>query len=55
LSADRTQLIVWNTTPNDDVIYHTVKLKNPSVFNEVGTQPEWGTLHFAMKSVSGDH
>ncbi|KAI9434458.1 hypothetical protein H4582DRAFT_1818664 [Lactarius indigo] len=50
MSADRSQVIVWSTTTNNDVIYHTVKLQNPAVFNEISTQAEWGTLHYAMKS-----
>jgi len=54
LSADRSQVVVWGTTTNNDVIYHTVKLQSPAVFNEISTQAEWGTLHYAMKSVSGN-
>ncbi|KAI9434461.1 hypothetical protein H4582DRAFT_779038 [Lactarius indigo] len=50
LSADRSQEVVWSTTTNNDVIYHTVKLQSPAVFNEISTQAEWGTLHYAMKS-----
>jgi len=54
LSGNRSQEIVWDATTNDDVIYHSVKLQNPEVFSEISSQAEWGTLHFAMKSVSGD-
>jgi len=54
LSADRSQEIVWNVTTNNDVVYHSVKLQNPEVFNEISSQAEWGTLHIAMMSVSGD-
>ncbi|KAI9447112.1 hypothetical protein BJY52DRAFT_375069 [Lactarius psammicola] len=50
MSADRTQVIVWNTITNSDVVYHSVRLQNPAVFNEITTQQEWGTLHYAMKS-----
>ncbi|KAI9430131.1 hypothetical protein H4582DRAFT_2104007 [Lactarius indigo] len=50
MSADRSQVIVWSTTTNNNAIYHTVKLQNPAVFNEISTQAEWGTLHYAMKS-----
>ncbi|KAH9055600.1 hypothetical protein EDB87DRAFT_1567201 [Lactarius vividus] len=50
LSADRSQVVVWSTTTNNDVVYHTTKLQNPAVFNEISTQAEWGTLHYAMKS-----
>ncbi|KAH9018064.1 hypothetical protein EDB85DRAFT_1874040 [Lactarius pseudohatsudake] len=54
LSADRSQVAVWSTTTNNNVVYHTTKLQSPAVFNEISTQAEWGTLHYAMKSVSGD-
>ncbi|KAH9026781.1 hypothetical protein EDB84DRAFT_1501283, partial [Lactarius hengduanensis] len=50
MSADRNQVIVWTTTTNSDVVYHSVRLQNPAVFNEIATQQEWGTLHYAMKS-----
>ncbi|KAI9434455.1 hypothetical protein H4582DRAFT_2080814 [Lactarius indigo] len=50
LSADRSQEVVWSTTTNNDVIYHTAKLQSPAMFNEISTQAEWGTLHYAMKS-----
>jgi hypothetical protein len=39
-------------TSNTDVIYHAVSLRNPTVFGEVDVQAEWGTLYYAMKSVS---
>ncbi|KAH9024050.1 hypothetical protein EDB85DRAFT_2119040 [Lactarius pseudohatsudake] len=51
MSANRNQVIVWNTTTTSDVVYHSVTLQNPAVFNEIATQPEWGTLHYAMKSL----
>ena len=54
LSGDKNQNISWGTTSNDDVIYHTAGLKSPAVFNEINTQAEWGTLYYAMKSVSGN-
>lgn len=54
LSGDRTQEIEWNTTSNNNVIYHTIELQNPAVFNEINTQADWGTLYYAMKSVSGN-
>ncbi|KAH9036047.1 hypothetical protein EDB83DRAFT_1770629 [Lactarius deliciosus] len=50
LSADRSQVAVWSTTTNNNVVYHTTKLQRPAVFNEISTQAEWGTLHYAMKS-----
>ncbi|KAH9000989.1 hypothetical protein EDB83DRAFT_2275918 [Lactarius deliciosus] len=50
MSADRNQVIVWTTTTNSNAVYHSVRLQNPAVFNEIATQQEWGTLHYAMKS-----
>ena len=52
LSGDRSQVIEWSTTSNNNLIYHTAGLQNPSVFNEIDTQADWGTLYYAMKSVS---
>jgi len=52
MSGDRTQDIQWNVTSNTNVIYHTVTLGNPVLFSEVGVQAEWGTLYYAMTSVS---
>ena len=53
-SGDRTQEIEWNTTSNNDATYHTIELQSPAVFNEINTQADWGTLYYAMKSVSGN-
>ena len=53
LSADRSQVIVWSTTANNDIVYLKAQLQSPAVFNEISTQPEWGTVYHAMKSVSG--
>jgi hypothetical protein len=50
LSADRTQPLVWSTTANNDVVYLKAQLQNPALFNEIATQPEWGTLYHGMKS-----
>jgi hypothetical protein len=52
MSGNRTQDIQWNVTSNTNVIYHTVTLENPVMFSEVGVQAEWGTLYYAMTSVS---
>ena len=54
LSGDNTQVIKWNTTSNDGVIYHAATLNIPAVFSEINTQAEWGTLYYAMRSVSGN-
>ncbi|KAH8997908.1 hypothetical protein EDB92DRAFT_1305914 [Lactarius akahatsu] len=50
LSADRSREIRWSTTAINNVIYHMAQLKNPAVFNEIGTQAEWGTLYYAIGS-----
>jgi hypothetical protein len=52
LSGDWSKMIVWSTTANKDVIYLTAQLQSPAVFNEISSQPEWGTLYHAMKNVS---
>ncbi|KAF8263273.1 hypothetical protein EI94DRAFT_1598265 [Lactarius quietus] len=52
LSGDKTQMIAWSTTSNNEVIYHSAKLENPAEFTEINTQAEWGTLYYAMKSGS---
>ena len=54
LSADRSQVIVWSTTANNDVVYLNAQLQSPAMFNEISAQPEWGTVYLAMKSVSGN-
>ena len=54
MSGNRSQYIQWNVTSNTEVTYHTVTLQDPVLFNEVGAQAEWGTLYFAMESVSDD-
>ena len=53
LSGDKNQVIAWSTTSNNEVIYHSAGLENPAEFSEINTQAEWGTLYYAMKSVSG--
>ena len=52
LSGDRSQEIEWGTTSDKNIIYHTVGLQTPAIFNEIDTQADWGTLYYAMKSVS---
>ena len=52
LSGDRSQPISWSTTNNSELIYHSVGLENPAEFTENNNQAEWGTLYYAMKSVS---
>ena len=54
LSGDWSQVIVWSATANNDVVYLTVQLQSPALFNEIDTLAEWGTLYHAMKSVSGN-
>ena len=52
LSANWSQVIVWSTIANNDVVCLKAQLQSPAAFNEISTQPEWGTLYHAMKSVS---
>jgi hypothetical protein len=52
LSGDKTQMIAWSTTNNSNLIYHSAGLENPAEFTEINNQAEWGTLYYAMKSVS---
>ena len=52
LSGDRSQAIHWRSTSDNNIFYHSSELANPAVFNEIATQAEWGTLYYAMKSVS---
>ena len=54
MSGDRSQIIRWSTTTNSDIVYHSVSLQNPTLYEEIATQQEWGTLHLAMKSVRGN-
>jgi hypothetical protein len=51
-SGDRTQKILWGSTSNSDVIFHSVTLQAPVTFMEILDQAEWGTLYYAMKAVS---
>ena len=53
-SGDRSQMIYWSTTSVSNVVYHTVRLQNPVVFNEFSNMAEWGSFYYAMKSVSGN-
>ena len=47
-------MIFWGTTPIGNVVYHTVKLQNPVIFNEISNMAEWGSFYYAMESVSGN-
>ncbi|KAH9171796.1 hypothetical protein EDB89DRAFT_2096462 [Lactarius sanguifluus] len=51
-SGDRSQVILWSATSTGDVVYHTIKLQNPVVFNEIGGMAEWGSVYYAMKSAN---
>ncbi|KAH9164534.1 hypothetical protein EDB89DRAFT_1892884 [Lactarius sanguifluus] len=52
-SGDRGQMLRWSTTSTRDVVYHTVNLQNPAVFNEINNMAEWGSFYYAMKSANG--
>ncbi|KAH9063195.1 hypothetical protein EDB87DRAFT_1558516 [Lactarius vividus] len=51
-SGDRSHVIRWSATSTGDVVYHTVNLQNPVVFNEISNQAEWGSAYYAMKSAN---
>ncbi|KAH9063197.1 hypothetical protein EDB87DRAFT_1805777 [Lactarius vividus] len=51
-SGDRSQVILWSATSTSDVVYHTIRLQNPVVFNEIGSMAEWGSVYYAMKSAN---
>ncbi|KAH9020011.1 hypothetical protein EDB85DRAFT_2153324 [Lactarius pseudohatsudake] len=51
-SGDRSHVIRWSETSTSDVVYHTVNLQNPVVFNEINNQAEWGSVYYAMKSAN---
>jgi len=42
---------MWSATNSSDVVYHTVKLQTPALFNEVSNQAEWGNLYYATQIV----
>ena len=46
-------MIDWNVTSTSNVVFHTVKLKSPVLFEEISSQAEWGSFYYAMGSVSG--
>ena len=54
-SGDRNQVIVWSATSNADVVFHSVRLQTSAVFTEIINQAEWGTLYYAMQTVSDSH
>jgi hypothetical protein len=54
-SGDRSQMILWSATSNSDIIFHSVTLQTQGVFTEIVDQAEWGTLYYAMQTVSDSH
>jgi hypothetical protein len=54
-SGNRNQVILWSATSNSDVIFHSVTLQTQAVFAEIVDQAEWGTLYYAMQTVSDSH
>ncbi|KAI9459211.1 hypothetical protein BJY52DRAFT_387895 [Lactarius psammicola] len=52
-SGDRDHVILWSTSTSiSNVVYHTVRLQNPAMFNEISNQAEWGLFYYAMKSAN---
>jgi hypothetical protein len=45
-------VMLWNVTSNDEVIYHTATYLQPSLFSENLSQAGWGTFYYATKAVS---
>ena len=54
-SRNVNQTILWGLTSNADVIYHSLTLQTQAEFTEVIDQAEWGTLYYAMKTVSASN
>ena len=52
VSGNRSQTIRGSTTENNNVVFHSVTLQNPTTFKEITDQAEWGTLYYAMLRVS---
>ncbi|GBE81170.1 Glutaminase A [Sparassis crispa] len=50
LSANRTQVMTWNTTHGANAIYHTLSLQSPSPMTEDSGQAEDGTAVYAMST-----
>ena len=47
-----TDVMLWNVTSNDEVIYHTATYLQPVLFSEGFSQAGWGTFYYATKAVS---
>ena len=55
ISGNPSQTILWSSTENEDVVFHSVTLQTQTTFKEISNQSEWGTLYYAMLAVSGSH
>ena len=42
----------YNVTSNINVTYFTITFGNPVLFSEVANQARWGTVYYAIKTVS---
>ena len=51
-SGDRTKTILWSPYSTADVVLHSVTLQTQTEFTEIIDQAEWGTLYYAMLTVS---
>ncbi|KAH9000742.1 hypothetical protein EDB86DRAFT_3075192 [Lactarius hatsudake] len=51
-SGNRSEVLLWSTTSINNIVYHSVKLQNPKVFNEINNMAEWGSFYYAMQSLS---
>jgi hypothetical protein len=51
-TRDDNQLVVWDTTENNDIIYHSVTRQNPQFMVENDDIAEDGTAYYAILNVS---
>ena len=51
LSGDRTALIQWNTTVEEDYVILRSQLQTPLPFTEISGQASDGASYYAMRSV----
>ncbi|KAF8273676.1 hypothetical protein EI94DRAFT_1167505 [Lactarius quietus] len=49
-SGDRSQVIDWSATSTSNAVFHTVRVQNPVLFEEINNQAEWGSFYYAMGS-----
>ena len=56
ITLDGSRYVVPRVTPNTDIIYYSIAIWEPILFSEeFGTDAGWGTLYYAMKTVSNNN